>query len=137
MNTNNKTGNPDFSMAELALFSETAALKYAVINGYRMIDKNYTCKVGEIGLILIKRKTLAFCTIRTLRNGQPKGPVTEEERRHIRRVASYYLSQGGRLNKLYHEYDIRFDVIEVNYVGDSFKGAVTHIENAFDGSYPD
>jgi len=120
---------------ELGAKGEDVARDMYKIKGYRIVQRNFKCRVGEIDLICAKDKLLVFCEVKArtrLAFGMPAESVDEKKMRHIRRVASSYLSQGLRLNRLYKEFDIRFDVVEVIFVGN--KCEVNHIENAFEGS---
>jgi len=120
---------------ELGAKGESLARDMYKIKGYRVIERNFKCRVGEIDLICSKDKLLVFCEVKTrtrLVFGMPAESIDEKKIRHIRRVAASYLSQGLRLNRLYRDFDIRFDVVEVIFVGE--KCQVNHIENAFEGS---
>ena len=101
-------------------------------NGYKIIVRNYRCRVGEIDLICVIDKCLVFCEVKCRKSlvfGIPAEAVTSKKIRHIRRVASWYLSQKMCINRLYNDFDMRFDVIEVVFVGDEYE--INHIENAF------
>ena len=120
---------------ELGAKGEETARDMYKIKGYRIVQRNFKCRIGEIDLICIKDKTLVFCEVKCrtrLAFGLPAEAVDEKKKMHIRRVAASYLSQGLRLNRLYKDFDIRFDVVEVIFVGK--KCEVNHIENAFEGS---
>ena len=130
-----ETEKADRYKQELGAKGESLARDMYKIKGYRIVKQNFKCKVGEIDLICIRDKTLVFCEVKTrtrLTFGLPAESVDEKKKRHLRRVASSYLSQGLRLNRLYKDFDIRFDVVEVIFVG--IKCEVNHIENAFEGS---
>ena len=120
---------------ELGEKGESLARDMYKIKGYRIVCRNFKCRVGEIDLICAKDKLLVFSEVKTrtrLTFGLPAEAVDEKKMRHIRRVAASYLSQGLRLHRLYKEFDIRFDIVEVIFVGN--KCEVNHIENAFEGS---
>jgi len=120
---------------ELGTKGESVARDMYKIKGYRIVERNFKCRVGEIDLICVKDNLLVFCEVKTrtrLTFGMPVESVDAKKIRHIRRVAASYLSQGMRLNRLYGDFDIRFDVVEVIFVGE--KCEVNHLENAFEGS---
>ena len=49
---------------------EDLACKYLFKKGYRIIDRNYRLKIGEIDIIAISRdKTLVFIEVKTLKSG--------------------------------------------------------------------
>ena len=95
---------------DLGDFGETVAEKFYLKSGYRVLEKNYTVRGGEIDLIVENRKFLVFVEVKTRRNlqfGYPSEAVNEQKIQHMRCAATRYLS--GRPTKK----EIRFDVIEV------------------------
>ena len=100
--------------------------------GFRVVVQNYRCRAGEIDLICKKDKLLVFCEVKcrhSLIFGLPAEAVDTKKIRHVRRVASWYLSQKMNINRLYSDFDMRFDVVEVVFVNDEYE--INHIENAF------
>ena len=63
-------------------------------SGYRIIERNYRTKVGEIDIIAIRDGVLHFVEVKT-RNGfgygYPSESVTEVKQRRIRKAAEQYL----------------------------------------------
>jgi len=99
---------------------------------FRVVEQNYRCRIGEIDLICVKNKLLVFCEVKSRQSlvfGLPAEAVDAKKIRHIRRVASWYLSQNMRISRLYSDFDMRFDIVEVVFVGDEFE--INHVENAF------
>ena len=130
-----ETEKTDRYRQELGAKGEGLAREMYEGKGFFVIEQNYRCKTGEIDLICAKDKLLVFCEVKSrtrLVFGIPAEAVDEKKKRHIRRVASWYLSQGMRLNRLYRDFDIRFDVVEVIFVGEECE--INHVENAFGGS---
>jgi len=127
--------NVDRYRQELGAKGEALARDMYKIKGYRIVERNFKCKIGEIDLICARDKLLVFCEVKArtrLTFGLPAESIDEKKMRHLRRAAASYLSQGMRLNRLYKDFDIRFDIVEVIFVGN--KCEVNHIENAFEGS---
>ena len=111
---------------------EEVARKMLEGKGFRVVEQNYRCKVGEIDLICVKDKLLVFCEVKSrvsLLFGMPAEAVTEKKIRHIRRVATWYLTQKMNIYRLYSDFEMRFDVVEVIFVGDEYE--INHVENAF------
>ena len=91
--------------------------------GYRIVEKNYRCRQGEIDLIAEKDGYLIFVEVKYRRTGQAGDPaeaVDCRKQKKISRVAEYYCWEKRRL-----DYPCRFDVICV--LGQEIR----HIENAF------
>ena len=117
---------------ELGGRGEALACNMLEESGFEIVKKNYTCKIGEIDLIYKKGKLLVFCEVKCRRSlvfGIPAEAVDAKKIRHIRRVASWYLTQKMNIVKLYSDFDMRFDVVEVVFVGEEYE--INHIENAF------
>lgn len=106
----------------LGLKGEAAARKYLKKQGYKILEKNYKTKFGEIDIIAEKDGTVAFIEVKTRTSedfGAPREAVDKSRQtRYIRGATAYFC---GR------EIDctVRFDVIEV------LNGQINHIENAF------
>jgi len=92
--------------------------------GYRIVDRNYRCKLGEIDLVAVDGDTLVFVEVRTRSRGD-RGNALETVRagkqRTIARVAQHYLSfRRPRFERC------RFDVVgitdgELVIVKDAFR----------------
>lgn len=73
---------------------ETAARRYLENLGYRIIESNYRCPIGEIDLIARDNRTVVLAEVRTrtsLAFGSPEESITVEKARRLRRLALYYL----------------------------------------------
>ena len=117
---------------ELGADGETHAREMFEKKGFNIVAQNYRCRIGEIDLICVKDKLLVFCEVkcrRSLMFGIPAEAVNAKKIRHLRLVASWYLSQKMCINRLYNDFDMRFDIVEVVFVGDEYE--LNHIENAF------
>jgi putative endonuclease len=111
---------------------EIVAASYLEHRGYRILSRNFTCKLGEIDIIAYRNDMICFVEVKSrrgMRYGRPAEAVTVNKQEHIRRTASYFLF--SRWNKLpVHEKTcFRFDVIEVFY--EDGETRVECIENAF------
>ena len=86
-------------------------------SGFRIIERNYRTKAGEIDIIAIRDGVLHFVEVKT-RNGDlygyPSESVTPAKQARIRKAAEQYL-QGRRLNwnkGSFDVYEIMTDLIE-------------------------
>ena len=115
---------------ELGRFGEERAARYLRLHGYRIVETNYACRLGEIDLIARRGRYIVFVEVK-LRKSADFAParefVTAAKRQRIRSTAALYLSQNET------ELQPRFDVIEI-YAPNGAEGKVTinHIENAFE-----
>ena len=109
---------------QLGQENEYLALKYLTDKGYKIIKRNYSCKLGEIDLIAKKNNRIIFIEVKYRSNsryGNSIEAVNKRKQQVIRQVARYYLLTN------YHslEIPISFDVIGID------KDKITHIENGF------
>jgi len=89
--------------------------------GYRIVERNFRCKLGEIDIVATDGDTLVFVEVRSRRSaryGTALETVSPAKQRTIARVAQVYLARHG-------ETLCRFDV--VGLTGDD----VVHIPDAF------
>ncbi len=109
----------------LGKIGENIAIKYLENNGYKIVDKNFECRQGEIDIIAKEKNELVIIEVKTrksLEYGNPVDAVDKNKRKHIYKVAEYYLY----IKKLENMY-VRFDVIEI-YVKNK-KAYINHIKN--------
>ena len=107
---------------------EEATASFLLGKKYRIIEKNYRRKTGEIDVIAEDpdRKTLVFIEVKfrkSLRLGYPEEAVNPRKQQRIRRTAEWYLKEKGLFGR-----PCRFDVISI------MNGEIRHIPNAF-GSF--
>ena len=90
---------------------EDAALAVYVRRGYRLVARNWRCRLGELDLVVVRRDTLVFCEVKA-RHGAAFGggyeAVTSRKRAKVRALAEAFLQgRGARPGA------IRFDVASV------------------------
>lgn len=106
-------------------FGEEFSINYLIKNKYKILEKNYRCKYGEIDIIAFKQNILVFFEVKSRKNtnfGYPSESITKTKKEHIYNVATYYLMN----NKINYD-EIRLDAIEV-YITKN-KVYLNHIED--------
>lgn len=96
---------------QLGSSGEDVAVKFLEKNGYKILHRNFRCKLGEIDIIAKEGNTIVFVEVKTRRNlkfGYPSEAVTAIKQKHMKRVAEYFI-----LNLKSEDYTFRFDVVEV------------------------
>lgn len=109
---------------KLGNLGEQIALEYLQKENYKIVERNFYCKQGEIDIIAYREKEIIFVEVKTRTNnsfGRPAEAVNITKLKHIKQVANYFLCKNNLLEKF-----IRFDVIEVILVKGRFK--VNHIK---------
>lgn len=114
----------------LGAWGEEQAARYLKRRGWRVTERNYTVRQGEVDLIAERGGVLAFVEVKLRKDkvfAEAREFVTEAKQQRIVKAASLYLAA--------HESEAqpRFDVIEVYApAGDrTLFPKIVHIENAF------
>ena len=117
---------------ELGKKGEEKALRFLKKKGYRIIEKNYVCKMGEMDIIAKDKDTLAFIEVKTRTSmafGPPQLAVNSSKQRQLSKVALNYLKE-----KQLEDVKARFDVVAILL---EEKGEqIELIKDAFELQYP-
>ena len=108
---------------------EDIAEIYLVKKGYKIIERNFSCRQGEIDIIAKYKEEVVFIEVKTRTNkryGEPIDAITYYKKKHILKSIKYYLY----ISKL-EDVFVRIDVIEVYQKKDGF--LVNHIKGAISG----
>ena len=107
---------------------EQIAAAFLQRQGYRIEERNYRIRQGEIDIIAWDGSTLVFVEVKTKtqsRFGSPEEMVDRRKQQTMTRVAMVYVQQ----RRLEHT-TLRFDVVAVR-VGPDATPYVTHVPEAF------
>lgn len=75
-------------------FGEELAADYLKERGYKIVERNYTCQLGEIDIIAKKGGGLYFVEVKTRRDeyfGNPLESITLNKQRQLVKISKYYL----------------------------------------------
>lgn len=90
---------------------EDEALKVLKRSGYRILERNYRCRYGEVDLIARDGDTIVFVEVKTRgsdRFGPPQQSVDLRKQRHIISVSNTYLAHYNLTDR-----PVRFDVVSI------------------------
>lgn len=111
--------------------AERDAARFLQQLGYRVLERNFNCREGEIDLVVFRKGVVAFVEVRARTEPvdiDPLYTVTRRKQQRVIRAAHRYAT----VNNLRREnVTMRFDVIAVRYERDGSPGPIEHIENAF------
>jgi putative endonuclease len=117
------------------------ARRHLAARGYRLLDRNFRTRYGEIDVVASGDGCLVFCEVKTrVTHGAPGpfGPLASigpRKQRQVRRMAAQWLAEraaeraaagGGGGNG-----SIRFDAIGVTLSPSGQLLSLDHVENAF------
>lgn len=117
------------SNGKLGKLGEELAENYLKCNGYKIIEKNFRSRFGEIDLIAIKNNILSFIEVKTrtsIKYGLPMEAVNYTKQKHIYLTGEYYILKNSIKNK-----EITLDVIEV-YFHNEEDYKINHLQMAID-----
>lgn len=110
-------------------WGEHKAANYLRLKGYRILERNFSCRMGEIDIIASKGKFIVFVEVKLRKNAdfaEAREFVTRSKQSRIITTAQIWLSQNET------ELQPRFDVIEIYAPeGIARRVHIEHIEDAF------
>ena len=118
---------------ELGAKGEEIAVRYLQSREYKILERNYRIRFGEIDIIAEQGENLVFIEVKTRADkyfGSPFESVTVRKQKQLSKVALEYISK-----KDWHNRPARFDVvgIELQEGENTFQNAAIELlQNAFD-----
>ena len=106
---------------------EDRACEYLIKNGYKIIERNWRTKGGEIDIIAMKDEVLVFVEVKTFPNATSdmlSSVLGIQKQKRIVKTAKHFLLKHRQYSNSY----IRFDAIVLDMQG---LPPAYHIENAF------
>ncbi len=105
-------------------------------DGFKILDRNFYMKGGEIDIIAEKESLIVFVEVRSWsrvmwKDGSPIETIDRVKIRHIVRTANYYIQKNRLFDK---DKDFRFDVAGVVF-SENGSADIDYIENAFDAEF--
>lgn len=111
---------------------EETAVKILKKQGYKILERNYRTKTGEIDIIALDGQYTCFIEVRLRKSndfGTPADTIDQRKRRRIINTAKYYA-----VTKKIYDSPMRFDAVLINAVsfGDELSNvSVEVIKDAF------
>jgi putative endonuclease len=111
---------------------ENVAAKHLRNQGYKIIERNFRCQMGEIDIIARDGKTLVFAEVKTRVSDEdvtPEEQVNSTKQHQITKAARFYLSRYGTPQPA-----ARFDVIAVVWPHGR-QPQIRHVPDAFEATF--
>lgn len=109
---------------EIGKLGEDLACKYLQDKGYKILERNFEARQGEIDIIAKDKNELVFIEVKTRSNisyGKPAEAVNEIKQNHLIKTIEYYIYS----RHLEDEF-IRIDIIEIYLLKNKYR--VNHIK---------
>ena len=115
---------------ELGDWGEEKAAQFLRRKGYQILDRNFSCRQGEIDIVAGKGGVVAFVEVKLRKNAdfvEAREFVTARKQARILAAAQLWLHVHAC------EKQPRFDVVEIYAPmgADSLRVQIEHLENAF------
>lgn len=121
--------NPRSFIYSIGQRGEVVACEFLLRAGYKILEKNYRCKLGEIDMIAKHDGRIVFVEVKTKTSqkfGTPQEAVDVKKQRKLFRLAAWYLKE-----KKLEDYPATFEVVAVLLEGDR-EPQIRLIPNAFE-----
>ncbi len=109
---------------------ERAAARHLKRQGYRILERNFTTRRGEVDIVAFREGVLAFVEVRSQTEPvliDPVVTVTRAKQLRVIKAAQAYCTRHGLPQE---QVSLRFDVIAVRF-GEGRRAELRHIEDAF------
>ncbi len=117
---------------QLGATGEQLAAEHLERLGYRIVERNFRTRWGELDIVAFDGRTLAFCEVKARRiggrAGAPLEAVAAGKRAQVRKMAGRWLVE--RRERPYAEV-LRFDAIGVSFDAAGRLVSLEHVEGAF------
>ena len=114
---------------ELGKKGEEIAARYLGDKGYKILERNYKSKLGEIDIIAQEDNTICFIEVKTRKTHttvSPQESVNQDKQYQLSKTALTFLKSRSLLSKR-----CRFDVVSIILNEDETLEKITLIKNAF------
>ena len=107
---------PRQSTLEVGTLGEEAALRVYRDAGYRLLVRNWRCRLGEIDLVLLGQQKIVFCEVKARRGdglGHPFEAVDWKKQKKLRALAQVFMADPRLRVGAAGSLRVRFDVASV------------------------
>ncbi len=114
---------------DLGRTGEDAACKFLRSHGYRILERNFSCSLGEIDIVCSDQGTVVFVEVKTRSSdsgADPETNITRAKQRKIENLARIWLERHPDTDAA-----LRFDAVSVVKPSDG-PPRVRHIIEAFE-----
>ena len=111
---------------KLGKHGEKAAARYLELQGYKILDRNWSCPAGEVDIIARDGEAVVFVTVKvhaSIGRGLPGEEAGPGVRSRSEKIAAYYLSEFRDV-----DFPVRFDTVSLLVIADD-RALIRHYVN--------
>jgi putative endonuclease len=117
----------------LGILGERLAAEHLIRRGFRILERNYRTRWGELDIVAFDGHTLSFCEVKTRRLGDdaavsPLEAIRGRKRSRVRRMAGSWMQE--RRGRAFAP-EIRCDAIGVTFDRAGRLVGIEHLEGVF------
>lgn len=122
---------PSHARDALGMRGENVAARFLRDQGYKILQRNFRCDVGEVDIIARDGKVLVFVEVKTREQDDPmpEDQVNQLKHHQLTKAAKFYLSRYGS-----RQPPARFDVIAVVWPSGR-EPQIRHTPDAFEATF--
>ena len=101
------------NIGETGIKGENKVCRYLMMRGYKILDRNFQCRFGEIDIIAKKKEYIVFVEVKTRKSGgmtTPADALTPVKKKRLFRAAAAWLTKYDAWS-----YPCRFDLACVTF----------------------
>lgn len=103
---------------EKGIEGESVAVDFLKANGYKILERNFTTKCGEIDIIARKKSSIVFVEVKTRTSdnfGTPSEAVDRRKLNKLTSVANQYIQKTKLKN-----FSFRFEIVSITKKDDNW-----------------
>jgi putative endonuclease len=110
---------------------ENVAARYLRNQGYKILERNFRCDVGEVDIIARDGRTLVFAEVKTREydDPTPEDQINRDKRHQLTKAATFYLARYGVPQPA-----ARFDVVAIVWPSGR-EPQIRHTTDAFEATF--
>ena len=119
----------------LGALGERLAAEHLSRAGYRIVERNFRTRYGELDIVAAGERCLVFCEVKTRVHGRggpsPFDSIGEVKRSRVRQMAAQWLVERRPAIDEPAQPELRFDAIGVSLTPSGRLLSLDHLEDAF------
>ena len=119
----------------LGALGERLAAEHLSRAGYRIVERNFRTRYGELDIVAAGERCLVFCEVKTRVHGRsgpsPFDSIGEAKRSRVRQMAAQWLVERRPEIDEPAQPELRFDAIGVSLTASGRLLSLDHLEDAF------